>query len=49
MSYHAVYTQVVDFNKLQQVCKNQTLFKWIFADLLQVVETICIKLVDKTS
>ena len=39
----------VDFIKLQQVCENQTCCSLIFADLLQVVETICIKLVDKKS
>ena len=37
----------VEFIKLQQVCENQTCCKSIFADLLRVVETTCIKLVDK--
>ena len=48
--------QVVDVNsllqvanKLQRVCENQTCCNLIFADLLQVVETTCIKLVDKKS
>ena len=42
--------QVVEVvNKLQQVCENQTCCTLIFAELLQVVETICIKLVDKKS
>ena len=39
----------VDFIKLQQVCENQTYCNLIFADSLQVVETTCIKLVDKKS
>ena len=38
-----------EFIKLQQVCENQTCCKFIFADLLQVVETVCINLVDKKS
>ena len=37
----------VNFFMLRQVCENQTCCNLIFADLLQVVETICIKLVDK--
>ena len=47
--------QVVDFtgllqvvvNKLQQVCENQTCCNLISADLLHVVETTGVKLVDK--
>ena len=31
-----------------QVCENQTCCNLIFADLLQVLETTCIKLVDTT-
>ena len=38
----------VDFIKLQQVCQNQTYCNLISAALLQVVETTCIKLVDKS-
>ena len=34
---------------IHQVCENQTCCNLIFADLLQVVETTCIKLVDKKS
>ena len=47
--------QVVNFTsrlqvlKLRQVCENQTYCKLIFADFLQVVESTCIKLVDKKS
>ena len=33
--------------KSHQVCENQTRFNMIFTDLLQVIETTCIKLVDK--
>ena len=39
----------VDFIKLQQVCENQPCCNLIFADLLQVVVTICSKLVDNKS
>ena len=42
-------TNSVDFIKLQQVCENQTCYNLIFVDLLQVVETTCIKLEDKKS
>ena len=35
--------------KLSTNCENQTCCNLIFADLLQVVETTCIKLVDKKS
>ena len=38
----------VDFIKLQQVCENQPCCNLIFADLLQVVVTTCIKLVDNS-
>ena len=31
------------------ICANQTRYNWIFADLLQVVQATCIKLVDKKS
>ncbi len=34
----------VDFIKLHQVCEHQTCCNLIFADLLQVNETTCIKL-----
>ena len=40
-------SESVGFIKLQQVCENQTCCNLIFADLLQVVETTSIKLVDK--
>ena len=40
---------LVDFIKLKQICENQTCCNLIFADLLQVVEITCIKLVDETS
>ena len=33
--------------KLQQVCENQNCYNLIFADLLQVVETTCIRFLDK--
>ena len=39
----------LDFIKLQQVCENQTCCNLIFADLLQVVETTCIKLASEKS
>ena len=39
----------VDIFNLHQICENQTRYNLILADLLQVVETTCIKLVDKTS
>ena len=39
----------VGFIRLHQFCENQTWYNFIFADLLRVVETICIKLVDKKS
>ena len=39
----------VDLIKLQQVCENQTCCNLIFADLVQVAEKTCIKLVDKKS
>ena len=42
-------TQVVDFTSLIQVYKNQTSCNLIIAHFLQVVETACIKLVDKNS
>ena len=43
------FRESVDFIKLQQVCENQTYCTFTFADLLQVVETTCMKLVDKKS
>ena len=43
------YRKSLDFIKWQQVCENQTCCNLIFADLLQVAETTCIKLVDKKS
>ena len=39
----------VGFIKLYKVCEKQARYNLIFADLLQVVETTCIKLVDKKS
>ena len=39
-------SNLVNFIKLQQVCENQTCCNLIFADLLQVVETTCIKLAN---
>ena len=39
----------VGFRRLQKVCENQVWFSLIFADLLQVVETTCIKRVAETS
>ena len=39
-------SKLVNFIKLQQVCENQTCCNLIFADLLQVVETTCIKLAN---
>ena len=39
----------VEFVKLQQFCENQTFCNLIFVDLLQVVETTFVKLVDKKS
>ena len=39
----------VDFIKLQQICENQICCSLMFADFLEVVETTCIKLVDKKS
>ena len=39
----------VEFIKLQQVCENQTCCNLMFADLLQVVGTTYIKLVNKRS
>ena len=39
----------VGFTKLHPLCENQTYCNLIFADLLQVVETTCIKLVNKKS
>ena len=47
--------QAEEFANLMQIChqvessENQTCYNLIFADLLQVVETTCIKLVDKKS
>ena len=38
----------VDFIKFQQICENQTCGNLIFADLLQVLETTCIKIVNKS-
>ena len=37
----------VEFNKLQQVCENKICCNLTFADLMQVLETTYIKLVDK--
>ena len=39
-------SKLVNFIKLQQDCENQTCCNLIFADLLQVVETTCIKLAN---
>ena len=39
----------VGFIKLYKACENQTRCNLLFADLLQVVEITCIKLVDKKS
>ena len=44
-----VVNKSVEFMKLQQVGEDQIWCNLIFADLLQVVETTCIKLVDKKS
>ena len=38
----------VGFMNFNQVCENQTLCSLISTDLLQVIETTCIKLVDKS-
>ena len=39
----------VGFIKMHQFCENQTWCNLIFADLLQIAETTCIKLVNKKS
>ena len=46
-SLSSTYVNPVGLIKFYQTCENQTWSNLIFADSLQVVETICIKLVDK--
>ena len=41
--------EFVNFTNLQQLCENQTCCKLIFAELLQVPETTCVKHVDKNT
>ena len=41
-----VVNNYAEFIKLQQVCENQTCCNLLFADLLQLVETICNKPVE---
>ena len=48
-SFSSNCSKSVDFIKSRQVCENQTRCNLMFSDLLQVVETTCIKLVDKKS
>ena len=39
VSFHEVACKLVGFIKFHEVCKNQTPYSLIFADLLQVVKT----------
>ena len=47
--WHQVVSTPGGFIKLNKICENQTWCSLIFADLLQIVETVCIKLVGKKS